>query len=80
MHLRTILGTALSANYEPDIQWFAVHLNQLHEHTSACAGGFLAEKHRLTVSRWVTNSANRYKEGSPNKGEARERLLVEGLV
>jgi len=42
---RTVLGTASSAKYQPDIQWFAVRLNQHHEHTSACPGGFLGEKH-----------------------------------
>jgi hypothetical protein len=43
---RTILATALSTKYQPDIQSFAVRFNQDHEHTSsACAGGFLGEKH-----------------------------------
>jgi hypothetical protein len=47
VRFRTILGTASSAKYQPDtnIQWFAVRLNQHYEHTSACAGGFLADKH-----------------------------------
>jgi hypothetical protein len=45
MRSRTILDTASSAKYQPDIQWFAVRLNQHHEHTSACASGFLGEKH-----------------------------------
>ena len=45
MRSRTILGTAKIAKYPPDGQWFAVRLNQPHEHTSACAGGFLADKH-----------------------------------
>jgi hypothetical protein len=63
VHSRTILGTARLAKYQPDtyIQWFAVRLNQRQEHTSACAGSFLGEKHRSLESRWVNNNANRYR-------------------
>jgi hypothetical protein len=54
------------------MRWFAVRLNQHHEHTSACPGGFLAEK-QDRQSGWVNNNANRYrnKRQGAGKGDLR---------
>ena len=60
MRSRTILSTASSAKYQPDIQWFAVRLNQITNMLALAQEAFSVRKHDRQ-SGWVNNNANRYK-------------------